>query len=194
MYVISQAPAAAALTVTNGAATQAFTVIAGEPGAGTQDNLNLAGSNRLNGQPFTVRAAGSVTYPAGTYTASTIQILLCAANTASFAVATANAVASMTALTAATTAFTAAQVTNWEVEFTGLGINGGQLAGVFQGFEGTGASATTEIAVARAVATNPITTVNLASEPPAQFAVAVVSGGAQGATIVANLTQLVLEA
>lgn len=194
MYIIAQAPAAAVLSAT-AASTAGFTVIAGEPGAGTQVNLNAPGSNRLNGQPFTVRAAGNVSYPAGTYTASAIQILVCASNTASFAAATANAIASMTALTAATAALTAAVNIPFEVEVELVGDNTSKiLSGVFQGWSaGTGLNVSTVTALARAAATNPLTTFNAASEPPVQFAVAV-STGANPAGTTVTLTQFVLEA
>ena len=35
-----------------------------------QVNLNLPGSNRLNGQPFTIRLEGNVSFGAGTYQAA----------------------------------------------------------------------------------------------------------------------------
>ena len=194
MYVIGTAPAAASLT-SAAAATAAFTVIAGEPGAGTQDNLNVPGSNRLNAQPFTVRAAGYTLYGAGTYTASTIQILLCMGNTASFAVAAANAIVSMTAFVAISYAAATATAVPWEIEAEVQGDNvSARLSGVGQGYQGTSANVATTIAIARALITNPITTVNMAAEPPAQFAVAVVSGGAQPVAVVSNLTQFLLEA
>lgn len=194
MYIISQAPASASVT-SSGAATAAFTVIAGEPGAGTQTNLNAPGSNKLNGQPFTVRANGYTLYGAGTYTASTIQLLLCAANTASFAVATANAIVSMTAFVAISYTAATATAVPWEIEAEVTGDNvSARLSGVGQGYQGTSANVATTIAIARAIITNPITTANMATEPPVQFAVAVVSGGAQPVAPVSTLTQLLLEA
>ncbi len=194
MYIITNAPAAASVT-SAGAATSAFTVIAGEPGAGTQDNLNVPGSNKLNGQPFTVRANGYTTYGAGTYTASTIQLLLCAANTASFAVATANAIVSMTAFVAISYAAATATTVPWEIEaeLTGDSVSA-RLTGVGQGYQGTSANVATTVAIARAIVTNPLTTFNAATEPPAQFAVAVVSGGAQPVSPVSTLTQFLIEA
>lgn len=198
MQIIAQAPAASQIAVPNAAGTVAFNVIAGEPGAGTQCNMNAPGSNRLNGTPFTVRAAGFISYPAGTYTCSTVQVLVFGSNTASFAAATANAVASMTALTAASVAGTSAINIPWEVEVELEGDNTSKvLCGVLQGWaSGTGPNtATTVTALARAASTNPLTTFNAAAEPPVQFSVGIVSGGAQGTTgITATLTNFIIEA
>ena len=92
------APSAAAVTVATAAGLGVFNVIAGEPGAGTQCNLNVPGSNRLNGQPFVVRAGGIISMSAGTYTA-TIQPLVFASTTAGFTAALGNVIA-LTAVTA----------------------------------------------------------------------------------------------
>src|SRR5258708_35700778 len=108
MYIIAQAPASSTLSFAAVASTVAttavFNVIAGEPGAGSQNNLNLPGSNRLNGQQFVVRASGLVSLGAGTYTA-TVQPLVCIAKTASFA-----AVAAHAAISAAATSLTVSSV------------------------------------------------------------------------------------
>lgn len=198
MYIISQAPAAAALTVSSGAATTAFAVIAGEPGAGTQLNLNAPGSNRLNGQSFLVRASGFVTFPAGTYTsaATPLTISLYASNTASFAVASGNVIAALTAVPVFTYAAAVAVSMPWEVEAQVSGDSiSKSLMGTFQGYEGLGPNGGTEVIVARAIITNPLTTFNAATEPPVQFAVGIVTAAANnlGATTV-SLTSLILEA
>jgi len=198
MYTIAQAPAAASLTVPAGAATTAFTVIAGEPGAGTQLNLNAPGSNKLNGQPFTVRAAGYITFGAGTYTsaATPVQIGLYASNTASFAAAAGNQIGALTAVPVFTYAAAVAASIPWEIEAELSGDNVSKaLTGVFQGYEGLGPNGGTNVPVARAIITNPLTTANYAAEPPVQFAVGVVSAAANnlsGATV--TLTQFLLEA
>ena len=198
MYVMANAPSAAALTVPAGSATTALTVIAGEPGAGTQVNLNAPGSNKLNGQPFTVRAAGFITFAAGTVTtaATPIQIALYASNTASFAAASGNQIAALTAVPAFTYAAATAVSIPWEIEAELSGDNASKaMTGVFQGYEGLGPNGGTNVAVARTIITNPLTTANYASEPPVQFAVAVVSASANnlpaGTTV--TLTQFQLE-
>lgn len=195
MFIISQAPNSAVLTAT-AAATSAFTVIAGEPGAGNQNNLNASGSNRLNGQPFIVRAAGYVTYPAGTYTASTIQVALFGSNTASFTAASGNQIASLTALTAVTYSAATAATVPWEIEVQLQGDAVSKiLGGTQQGMEGTSANApSTFLAIARTAAANALTTFNPANEPPVQFAAGVVVGGANPAGTTATLTSLLLEA
>lgn len=198
MYIIANAPAAAALAVPTGAATTALAVIAGEPGAGTQCNLNAPGSNKLNGQPFTVRAAGFITFAAGTVTsaATPIQIALYASNTASFAAASGNQIGALTAVPVFTYAAAVAVSIPWEIEAELSGDSTSKaLTGVFQGYEGLGPNGGTNVAVARAIITNPLTTANFASEPPVQFAVAVVSAAANnlpvGTTV--TLTSFLLE-
>jgi hypothetical protein len=195
-YTISQAPAAATLTLSSAAATAAFTVIAGEPGAGTQVNLNMPGSNRLNGQPFTVRSAGYISYPAGTYTSNTVQINIYASNTASFAAASGNALTSMTAIAAFTATVAAGAAVPWELEAQVSGDAVSKiLGGVFQGYTGTSPNAAgTIISQARAATTNSLTTLNPAAEPPAQFTVGVVTGAGGTAGATATLTQFLLEA
>ena len=195
MYILSEAPAAAVVSST-AAGTVAFTVIAGEPGAGTQCNLNAPGSNRLNGQPFMVRAAGFTSYPAGTYTASTVQIALNASNTSSFAAASGNQIASLTAFTAASIASASALVVPWEIEVEVSGDGTSKvLGGIQQGYAPASPNtASTIVNGARAAAANALTTFNPATEPPVQFAVSVISGGAQPVVPVSTLTQFVLEA
>jgi hypothetical protein len=196
-YIVQQAPPAAPITITAAtAATQVFAVLAGEPGAGTQCNLNSLGSNKLNGQTYTVRASGLIT-TSGTQTLATtaatpIQFLLCAANTASFAAVAANAIVSGTALAA----FTQAAATGtfsapFELEFQATGSS--VLSGVGQGYVTDLNGKTT--ATARAASTNAFTGVNMQSEPPVQFAVAVVNAASTllTGTITVTLNQLVLE-
>lgn len=176
MVIIAQAPASATLSFAAVASTVAttavFNVIAGEPGAGSQNNLNMIGSNRLNGQQFVVRASGLMSYAAGTYTV-TVQPLICIANTASFAAVAANAVYSAAAQ--AVTVSSAA-VTNlpWEAEITLAGDNtSGKLSGYFKGSINNGANQL----VSLAAATNLPTSVSFLTEPPLQFAAALVSSG-----------------
>lgn len=197
MYVISQAPAASGITLAAGAATATFNVIAGEPGAGTQVNLNVPGSNRLNGQPFRVRAAGTVAVAAGTYTtaATPIQVLLCASNTASFAAVAANAVFSGTAVAAYTWTSAVAGGLDWSVEGYFLGSNtsgkvGGLGISTFADANGKSTVTTSNVADSQSPSS-----VNFATEPPLQFSLAVVTAAANLlASPVMNITQFQLEA
>lgn len=198
MYIIAQAPAAAPITVSSGAATAAFNVIAGEPGAGTQCNLNMPGSNRLNGQPFTVRAAGNISLAAGTYTsaATPISFVLYAGNTASFAAAVGNGIFSSTAVAIFTQSSAVATSLEWEIEAQVQGDNtGAKLMGRGNATTMTPAGATVFTAIA-GLAVVPSSVV-FAAEPPMQFTVGIVTAASNLlniGTATANLTSFVLEA
>lgn len=198
MYIIAQAPAAAPLTLASGASTVAFNVIAGEPGAGTQCNLNAPGSNRLNGQPFRVRAAGNISLAAGTYTSAAVPIsmILYASNTASFTAVLANNVFSSTAVAIFTQSSAVATSLDWNIEgiFQGDNANG-HLMGSTQG-ETMTPSGVQALSANQVAPTSP-SSVNFASEPPVQFAVGFLTAAANLLNIgsaVANLTSFVLEA
>ncbi len=198
MYVIAQAPSAAAFSVaTPVAGINAFTVIAGEPGAGTQDNLNLPGSNKLNGQPFTVRAAGFLTLAAGTYTsgATPIQFALYGSNTASFAAASGNLLFS-SALAAFTWSSATAKTVPWEIEAE---IDGDSTSGILIGASQALNSDPNSLRAATArtvLSANLPSSVNFATEPPLQFTVGVVFGTSPNVTgpVTASMTQFQLEA
>lgn len=194
MYIVSQAPAAANITPSTGAATAAFAVIAGEPGAGTQCNLNAPGSNRLNGQPFYVRAAGLINLPAGTVTTSAtpIQFELAAANTASFAVATGNVIASATAIAVFTYASASAVSLPWtiEAEFVGGGSLLGKSDFITQDPNGVVVGAAAPVATIHSP-----TSIVWSAEPPVQFAAAIITAAANnlpvGTTV--SLTSFIIE-
>jgi hypothetical protein len=191
MYINVQAPPAAAITLSaiTAASTTTFAVLAGEPGAGTQANLNAPGSNRLLGQSYIVRAAGLINLPAGTFTSSAtpFSVWLTAANTASFAAAAANTIATSSAVAIFTYASAAATSVPFEVEAqlnAGTILTGRQTYSVADPnavVSGNGASTT--------IAHN-LTGVNYATEPPLQFAVAIVTVAAAnwpaGATATLN--------
>jgi hypothetical protein len=197
MYIIAQAPASAVVSVAAAASAtiNAFQVIAGEPGAGSQNNLNAPGSNRLNGLPFTVRAAGFVTLAAFTSTsgATPLNFVLYGSNTASFAAATGNAL-----WTASVAAFTFASATaktvpfEIEVELQGDSTSAtviGVAEGVVQDPNGL------ITAVARTKTAQAPTTLNFLTEPPMQFAAALTMGTSANLGIVtAQLTQFIIEA
>jgi hypothetical protein len=194
MVVISQAPAAAPITnaaaatsVTSQAAI--FNVIAGEPGAGSQLSLNAPGSNRLNGQPFRVRAAGLIKFSAGTYTA-TVQPLIYASTTAGFTAAASNAILSAAAVNVVVSAAVAKYAPWYGVVDLSGDSSSGTVAGQMQGAVNANG---TNTAISLAASTNPPTSVNFASEPPLQFAAGVtIVGGTQGSVV--SLSQFQLEA
>lgn len=201
MYVIATAPASAGLTLSSGAATAAFAVAAGEPGAGTQTNLNAPGSNRLNGQPFIVRAAGNVVLAAGTYTsaATPLKFALFASNTASFAAAATNGLFTSTAIPIFTVSSASPVAVSWEIEGQFLGDNVfSRLMGRCTDQSCSPAGAQTAVDAVAVTSTVP-STVNFAAEPPVQFAVGIVSAaanllGTSPGFAVANLTSFILEA
>jgi hypothetical protein len=196
MQTITQAPAAA--VVTFGAANvNAFNVIAGEPGAGTQCNLNVPGSNRLNAQPFVVRAGGIINMAAGTYTA-TVQPLVFASNTAGYTAAVGNAVAFSVAAVALTMTATAAQAIPFELEAHCIAdTTSGQLQGWSQGQVPTTSTGTTLTAVTASptILSRILTGLNLATEPPVQFSVGIgLTAGTASAGSTVSLTTFQLEA
>jgi len=196
MYVIAQAPAAAPITLAAGAATASFSIIAGEPGAGTQVNLNAPGSNRLNGQSFRVRASGTIALAAGTYTAAAtpLQIFINASNTASFAAASGNQLFSSTSLAAFTWTSAVAGGIDWQVEGLLVGdSSAGKIGGLVIGTM-TDPNGVATVTSNVASITSP-SSVNFASEPPLQFTVGIRTAAANLlASPVANLTSFVLEA
>lgn len=196
MYVISQAPSAAPITLAAGAATAVFNVIAGEPGAGSQCNLSLPGSNRMVGQPFIVRASGIVTFPAGTNTtaATPLQFEISASNTASFAVATGNVVASATAIAAFTWASATAQTAPWMIELTYPGGGGGLMLGK-SNFLNADPNGVVLGGIAPVATIHSPSSLSWSNEPPVQFSVGVITAAVNllnSATV--SLTSFIVEA
>lgn len=177
MQVIAQAPSAANVTVTGAVSTTAvnagiFNVIAGEPGAGSQLLFSAPGTNRLNGQPFRVRAAGYLSIAAGTFTTS-VQPLLYASTSAGFTASAAAAIYSAAAIAVTISAATA-KVVPWSLEgYVSGDSTSGLLVGSVLGLVNNGAQqgATAPVAIVNAP-----TSVNFATEPPLQFAAAVSLG------------------
>lgn len=198
MYVIAQAPGAANAVVPLGVSTAAaalgiYNVIAGEPGAGTQLNLSIPGSNRLNGQPFRVRTAGFVSLAAGTYTTS-VQTLLHASTTAGFTATAANAVFSAAAVAVTISAATA-KVIPWFVEAI---VSGDSTSGLLNIVNEANMNNGAQQIIAPAVGVNLPTAVNFATEPPLQFAASVQIGATANtyplSAVTASLTQFQIEA
>src|SRR5258708_7431786 len=178
MYIIAQAPLSAVVSVAAAASAtiNAFQVIAGEPGAGSQNNLNLPGGNRLNGQSFTIRAAGFATLAAFTSTSGTtpLNFVLYGSNTASFAAATGNALFTVS-VAAFTFASATAKTVPLEVEMECSGDTGSALVvGAGQGLAADPNGV--KVATARAAIAQSPTTLNFLTEPPMQFAAALTMG------------------
>lgn len=199
MYVIAQSQNAAAITVAAGLATTAFVVAAGEPGAGTQLNINVPGSNRLNGQGFRVRANGLVNVPAATATlaAANLSFLLFGSNTASFAAASGNVLFSTTAIVACTISAATAVSYPFQLELEAIG--GATVLSSRSNTMNTtpvGSGILPATSGPTAVTSNLPTAINWQTEPPLQFAVGISSGAANnypvGTTI--TLNELVIEA
>lgn len=208
MYIISQAPAAAATAISTAAASTAtFAVAAGEPGAGNIAAVAMPGSNKLNGQPFVVRAAGyfSIT---GTLTLATsgatpVQLVLNSqlATTATVSVANATAMASLTAIAAytqaaATVAASAPVIMPWAISVQFIGGPGSSL----QSYNLGGSMANPNLlnlVTVPALGTAALASFNPLTEPAALFFPSIViasSANTGGAVLSANLTSLVLEA
>jgi hypothetical protein len=197
MYVVYQAPSAAAVTVAAGVSTASvntgiFNVIAGEPGAGSQLLMSLPGSGRFNGQPFRVRAAGYLSIAAGTFTTS-IQPLLYASTTAGFTAAAANAIYSAAAQ-AVTISSASAKVINWSLEVYASGdTTSGLINGFYEGSINNGAIQLVDLAVLA----NAPTSINFSTEPPLQFAMGVSIGTTSNtfplSNITSTLTQFLIE-
>ena len=193
MYINVQAPPAAAITLSSvtAAITTAFNVLAGEPGAGTQCNLNAPGSNRLAGQTYRVVASGLINLPAGTFTtgATPLSLAICAANTASFAATSPAAGGNVIASTAAVAVFTYASASAvqipWEVEAQ---INGGSTLTGRQTYSTSDPNAVVAGNGASTAVANKITGINYATEPALQFAVSFLSGAGWNAPAGSTLT------
>lgn len=196
MYVIAQSQNAAALTLAAGAATAAFVVAAGEPGAGTQLNLNAPGSNRLNGQGFRVRANGLLNLPAGTVTTSAtpLAFYMNYSNTASFAAVTANAAVSPTAIAIFTYASTVATSAPFQIELELVG-GGNKVPGKANFITSDPNNVIVGAATAVAVLNGP-SAVNWQTEPPVQFAVSVLTAASNNFPVGTTLTlnEFVIEA
>lgn len=204
MNIVAQAPAAAPITIASGASTAAFAVIAGEPGAGLQCNLNAPGSNRLNGQPFTVRAAGYFTVPASaatlaTYTSSAVPIrfALFGSNTASFAAASGNVLWTTTSQAIFSVTSATALSCDWEIEAVFNGSNASAtLIGTGNSRHGTSPSAPgTGLVDTVGATTNGLSSVNFATEPPVQFACGIITAASNllGSGATATLTNFEIE-
>lgn len=204
MYIIAEAEAAAPLTVSTGAAQSPFLIISGEPGAGTQNNLNLPGSGKYNGQAFIVRASGFITVPAGTWTSSAtpLQFALWGSNTASFTAASGNvlwtaasyAIFSITSATARTTVPWSFEVEMEGDSTSGIIVGNGNARLTVSPSVVTGLTAVTPTVIAQSP-----TTLNFSAEPPIQFAVGVITAASNllaasgtGGTVV-TLTQFLIE-
>jgi hypothetical protein len=201
LITIAQAPAAAPVTAAGAASTTAavtgiFNVIAGEPGAGSQLNLSAPGTNRLNGQPFRIRAAGYCSFASGTYTAS-IQPLLYASTAAGFTASAAAAIVSNAGIVV-TVASASTIGVPWAIEaYLSGDTTSGTLAGISSQIVNNQTLIVTTGATAPVAILNIPTSISFATEPPLQFAAAVTIGATSNdfpkSNVVSNLTQFVIE-
>lgn len=200
MQVIAQGNSAAPITVaaaasTTSAVTGIFNVIAGEPGAGSQLLLSVPGTNRLNAQPFRLRAAGYVAFNAGTYTA-TMQPLLYASTSAGFTASAAAAIVSVAAAVVTVASATTIGVP-WQIEVL---MGGDTTSGTLYGSATQLVNNQTTLigATAPVAIVNIPTGCNFSTEPPLQFSAACTIGGTANdfpkSGCVSNLSNFQIEA
>ena len=181
MPIISQAIGAAAITAAAGGTFVSGVV--GPQAVGAQLNLLAPASGRLNGVQFIVRASGSATIAAGTYTSAQVNlqpVLYGVAGGALWTAATANAIFSATALNLLYTN-TVATSFPWVVEAK-LIVDA--VSGKLQGSVGSIINGTVT-APATLAATAPTSVAPNGADPMLQFAV--------GVAAVAGVSSLVLD-
>lgn len=151
--------------------------------------LNLPGYSTFEGVPFTVKASGWVTMPAGTYTATIQPNLLYCSTSLGFTASAAAAIVSVAAVTQTITSATLALTSTWETEAT---ISGNTTTGVILGRSGGMA---TDVNGVRTVIT-PISIISAntpgsvaftSTTAPLQFLTGVVLGSGAPATSVVTL-------
>jgi hypothetical protein len=209
VYIINSAPPAAGINILPVAAqSNVFQIASGEPSAGTQCNLNLPGSNRLNGIPFVVRAAGYVSLPPQSVTtaATPMTFSLCAAQ-GSFVAQSSNAQNS-TVVGAFTNIASTAKTIFWSIEATLMGVTSQAAPAAFGGTTGNmnGQAQSfnidpngVQVTGARTNISNPtfFNNINMASDlasaPPAQFAVLISTSSNANLTGTAFLSQFQIE-
>lgn len=149
--------------------------------------LSAPGASALEQIPFTVKAAGWVSFGAGTYTA-TVQPLIYASTSAGFTSSAAAAVLSAAAINVTVAAATAASVFPWEGEVTVCGdsTSGKLVATVTQRINNGAQQLTTP-----AVGVNVPSSVNFANAVPLQFLAGVTLSNAT--TPIVNLGSFFLE-
>lgn len=162
--------------------------------SGNQFNLLAPGSGRLEQIAFTVKAAGWVKLPAGTYTATLVCSLYGVAQAAGGATAwtagSGNKLGGSTSQSY-TQAGTTAVIVPW---YVAMEMEGDSTSGLLQGLWRDIVNNVKDTTNNGAIMTNAPTGVNFANEPPLQFAAGVVLGSGAVAGSVSKLTNFLLEA
>lgn len=144
--------------------------------AGAQITPLLPGASVFEQVPFTVKAAGYITAPIGTYTV-TIQPLLYASTTSNFTAAAANAIYSAAAVSCTITSAVAITIP-YEIESHLVGDStSGKVTGWNQGVLPTGGNTLADAVISPTIISNAPTAVNFVTVPPLAFAFGVTIGG-----------------
>jgi hypothetical protein len=180
------------------------------PTSNGQCQINAPGRNRLNGVPFTVRAAGYISMPGQTVTTSAAPVTfgLYGANTAAFSAAAGNLLGStvMPQFTCSAQGLTGCY---FLLEASLYGVTGGILGGAIQGWNADVNGRTTVLnrtAVGTIISSNlnwetnaspaeaDASFNNALASPPVQFAAAISTAASVNLVGTFVLTSLVLEA
>jgi hypothetical protein len=147
--------------------------------AGSSLILKAPGSNRLLGKSFYVVASGYATAGPGTFTATVQPILY---GDASLATVTTKPLFSATAGTLAYTGTTSTSIP-WSLwsEF-----EGDTFSGTFYGVAQSTVNATLKT---QTITVAPVSTINMATEPPISFALGNTCGGTVGGNLKFNVTE-----
>jgi hypothetical protein len=154
--------------------------------ASGQHNLLMLGSSKFEQVPFTVKASGWVTIPAGTFTATLVAALYGVAGSAAWTAAAGNQIA-LSGSQSFTQAGTTAVIVPFYIECL---CEGDSTSGKLQGRY---AAIVNNVLTAATLMANAPTGVNFATEPPLQFAAGVTLTNA-GTTAKCNLGSLFAEA
>lgn len=153
--------------------------------------LNAPGAGALESVPFTVKASGFVTFPAGTYTAS-IQPLLYASSLAGYTASAAAAIYSAAAISITFASATLPVTKPYSIEAHLIGDStGNYLTGWTQGVGYVGGAALTNAILANTIIVNPVTVFTASSAAPVQFQFGIV--GTNTAAVVLRLGSFFLE-
>lgn len=161
---------------------------------GLQVSANLPGGSAAEQVPFVVKASGTISVAAGTYTA-TVQPLLYASNTPGFTAAAANAIFSAAAVSLTMTN-AAATVIPFEVESHLVGSTGsGTITGWNQAILPTTSTGTTfsQAVTSPTIISNAPSSITFAAAIPVQFAFGITLAGTASTAPVLNLGSFFIE-
>ena len=155
--------------------------------------LNAPGAGALEQVPFTVKASGFVTFPAGTYTAS-IQPLLYASALAGYTASAAAAIYSATAIAITFASATLPVTKPFSLEAHLIGESTGHtLTGFTEGTGYVGGAALANATLADTIISNPVTVFTASAAIPVQFLFGFTNTAGFPATGVINLGSFFLE-